>query len=150
MKTAIITFKNPAAEIDGGNIGTLAKTLFGGGFSADFLEILPTGDAASFRHSLERYKDVADNLIITDGKTTGFDLKEIICEVQGTSLSENENALRFAEAACPHGEEFGRGKVRETPGGSVAHSQRLRRVSRLYAGRPRFYAYGFAGRGNGV
>ena len=115
MKTAIITFKNPAAEVDGGNIGTLAKTLFGGGFSADFLEILPTGDAASFRHSLERYKDVADNLIITDGKTTGFDLKEIICEVQGTSLSENENALRFAEAACPHGEESDAEKYAKLP-----------------------------------
>ena len=115
MKTAVITFKTPAAEINDENTVSLAKTLFSGGFPVDFLEVLPSGDASSFRHSLERFKDVADNLIITDGDVTGFDLKAIICEVQNTSLTENENALRFAEAACPRGEETEAEKYAKLP-----------------------------------
>ena len=107
MKNALITFKSPSAKVDGGYIGELTDALFVGGFSVDFAEILPAGDAAAFRRSLERFKDVADNLIITDGESTGFDLKSAVAEEQGSALAENENALRFARAVSARGEEDG-------------------------------------------
>ena len=107
MKNALITFKSPSAKVDGGYIGDLTDALFVGGFSVDFAEILPAGDAAAFRRSLERFKDVADNLIITDGESTGFDLKSAVAEEQGSALAENENALRFARAVSARGEEDG-------------------------------------------
>ena len=86
MKNALIMFKNPAVRADGEYMAALADALFAGGFSVDFTEILPSGDAAAFRHALARFKDVADNLIITDGESTGFDLKAAVAEEQGSVL----------------------------------------------------------------
>ncbi len=105
MKNALIMFKNPAVRADGEYMAALADALFAGGFSVDFTEILPSGDAAAFRHALARFKDVADNLIITDGESTGFDLKAAVAEEQGSVLEENENALKFARAVSAAGEE---------------------------------------------
>lgn len=105
MKNALITFKNPAVRADGQYIEGLVDALFTGGFSVDFTEILPSGDAAAFRHALARFKDVADNLIITDGHGAGFDLKAAVAEEQDSKLEENENALRFAKAVSAVGEE---------------------------------------------
>lgn len=105
MKNAVITFKSSSAKPDGDYCETLADALFSGGFSVDFIEILPYGDEAAFRRSFERFKDVCDNLVVTDGLNTGFDLKNAVAEMQESALAENENALKFARAVCPKGEE---------------------------------------------
>lgn len=115
MKNALITFKTAAAELDIERLAVYTKTLYNGGFSTEFLEVLPASDEASFRHSFERFKDMADNLIIAGGDEADFPIKEVICDLSATALVENENALGFAKAACPYGEEDGAAEYARLP-----------------------------------
>lgn len=115
MKNALITFKSSAAELDTKRLSVYADTLYNGGFSVEYAEILPSSDEASFRHSFTRFKDVADNLIIAGGDVAEFDLKEVICDLSATALVENENALGFAKAACARGEEENAAKYAKLP-----------------------------------
>ncbi|MBR5388190.1 MAG: nicotinamide-nucleotide amidohydrolase family protein [Clostridia bacterium] len=96
MKTALILFsdKNLAA----GKIADgIAETLFKAGLSLDFTEILSPTDDLGFKHSFERFRDTADNLIVADGAERSVGIKGIIADISDSPLFENETAKSICE-----------------------------------------------------
>ncbi|MBP5686359.1 MAG: hypothetical protein J6W87_01080, partial [Clostridia bacterium] len=96
MKTALILFsdKNLAA----GKIADgIAETLFQAGLSLDFTEILSPTDDLGFKHSFERFRDTADNLIVADGAERSVGIKGIIADISDSPLFENETAKSICE-----------------------------------------------------
>ncbi len=96
MKTALILFsdKNLAA----GKIADgIAETLFHAGLSLDFTEILSPTDDLGFKHSFERFRDTADNLIVADGAERSVGIKGIIADISDSPLFENETAKSICE-----------------------------------------------------
>ncbi len=107
MKTAIILFKSPLAELDAGYISKIANSLLHAGFPTSNLSVLGTNDDLAFRRWLQEYKSTANNLVIVNSNEISFDYKQIIADVVDSALIENENALKFLDAVSnAHGKEY--------------------------------------------
>ncbi|MBQ8196917.1 MAG: nicotinamide-nucleotide amidohydrolase family protein [Clostridia bacterium] len=98
MKTALILFRNPDEILDAQYISNVGTVFANAGFSIYTVEILPCEDEVTFTRSFLRLKDTVDNLIILDSCDTKFDLKQVIATETGTTLVENDNALKFLDA----------------------------------------------------
>ena len=107
MKTAIILFKSPLAELDAGYISKIANSLLHAGFPTSNVSVLGTNDDLAFRRWLQEYKSSVNNLVIVNSSEISFDYKQIIADVMDSALIENENALKFLEAVSnAHGIEY--------------------------------------------
>lgn len=98
MKTAIIIFRNPDEEFDSEYLKNITEIFTARGVSIDCLELLSIKDEIRFRHSLERFADTVDNLIILDNEENTFSVKDVVVEKTDSTLAENENALTFLQA----------------------------------------------------
>ena len=98
MKTAIILFKSPLAELDAGYISKIANSLLHAGFPTSNVSVLGTNDDLAFRRWLQEYKSSVNNLVIVNSSEVSFDYKQIIADVMDSALVENENALKFLDA----------------------------------------------------
>lgn len=107
MKTAIVIFKDPSQVLDGQYLNEITNVMLFGGYPVDTLEILSIYDDLGFRRSLNRLKDVADNLVIINNPSVTFSIKEIIAEQTETTLVEKDSALKFLEAVeKAHGKKY--------------------------------------------
>ena len=100
MKNVLLIFCNGDIKEYSTYLGEISNTFTDGGFLFDRAEIMSVDDDILFRRSLEKYKDIADNLVIINNENVEFDLKKIICEVFETSLIENENAKKFVDSVA--------------------------------------------------
>ncbi len=98
MKNVLLIFCNGDVKDSNSLLTQISSVFTDGGFLFDRAEILSNEDDILFRHSLNRYKDVADNLVIINNRNLSFNAKKIICEVFETTLIENENAKKFVDS----------------------------------------------------
>jgi nicotinamide-nucleotide amidase len=98
MKTALILFRNPDEILDAQYITNVGTVFANAGFSIYTVEMLPCEDEVTFTRSFLRLKDTVDNLVILDSCDTKFDLKQVIATETGSTLAENDNALKFLDA----------------------------------------------------
>ena len=107
MKNVLLVFCNGDITEKAEYIGKISKVFANGGFPFDKAEILTNDDDILFLHSLERYKDLADNLVIVNGENLTFNPKQIIAQVVDTTLMENENAKRLLDSVSErHGKVY--------------------------------------------
>ena len=95
MKNVIIVLKNPRYPIDLIPLKELTDET-SGGIDVSTVEILSSDDDLGFTNAIERFKDVADNVIILKGEAE-FDYKEIIVSALSTELFENDTARSYIE-----------------------------------------------------
>lgn len=98
MKTAVIFFRSPEKEFDGEYISNAIGAFRNGGVDVENIAIIPDSDEMAFRHRMQEFKDMHDNLVIIDGENHPYELREVIAEKMDTVLVENENAKRFLDA----------------------------------------------------
>ena len=100
MKNVLLIFCNGDIKDSYPLASEISNVFTDGGFLFDRAEILSNEDDIMFRRSLERYKDVSDNLVIINNLNLSFDIKKIISEVFETTLIENENAKKFVDSVA--------------------------------------------------
>lgn len=95
MKNVIIVLKNSAYPIYRIPFKMLTDVSVGG-IEIDTVEILSEDDDLGFTNAIERFKSVADNVIILVG-TANFDYKSIIATALSTEIFENDTARSYIE-----------------------------------------------------
>lgn len=100
MKNALILFLDPKAPLNGEYISGISRLFYESGFSLSHVEMLSSTDDLGLKRSIEKFKEVADNLVIASNKSVEFSVKDVICTVMDKPLKENLNAKTFVEAVC--------------------------------------------------
>ncbi len=109
MKNALIFFRSEKGGFDGEYYEKVVSAFKNGGVNFFAVEVLANTDERTFRHRIDEYKDVCENLIVIYNPSISFDLKEIIAEKLDTVLVENENASVFLDAVSKNdGVEYAR------------------------------------------
>ncbi len=98
MKTALVTFFCPEQKPDSEYVGKLAEVFYAGGVSVDRIEMISVTDDLGFKRRLAELKDTYDLIVVTDGESVKFGVKQIVAQAFDTELLENENAKRFLDA----------------------------------------------------
>lgn len=98
MKTALVFFRNDKSPFDVNYYGKVVACFEDVGIDVTHVEMLSCKDDLAFMHTLERYKDSVDNLVVFDSDDLPFDIKGIIGNVFDTTMVENESARKFLDA----------------------------------------------------
>ncbi len=104
MKNALILFLDPKKPLDSEYLTRLSTLFYERGFNLSHIEMLSKTDDLGFKHSIEKFIDTADNLIIASNNGLSFNALEMICAVMDKPLKENSNAKTFVEAVSIEGE----------------------------------------------
>ena len=107
MKNALILFLDKDKPLGSNYIGDISKLFFESGFNLSAIEMLSKTDDLGLKRAIEKFKGIADNLVIVDDLELDFSVKEVICSALDKRLVENENARSFASAVSV--------KIGETP-----------------------------------
>ncbi len=107
MKNALILFLDKDKPLGSNYIVDISKLFFESGFNLSAIEMLSKTDDLGLKRAIEKFKGIADNLVIIDDLELDFSVKEVICSALDKRLVENENARFFACAVSV--------KIGETP-----------------------------------
>ena len=98
MKTALVFFRNDQTPFDVNYYGKVVECFENVGIDITDVEMLSCKDDLAFMHTLERYKDSVDNLVVFDTDDLPFGVRDIISSVFDTVMVENESARKFLDA----------------------------------------------------